>query len=70
MTDSPAQALDVVGNIRTDGYYDVNGPRIISGTGAPSGSDGSPQGSIYLRTDSGAPSVLYVKTNPTTWTAK
>jgi len=41
--------LDVNGNIKTSGYVDVNGPRIMSGTGNPSGSQ--PTGSLYIKTN-------------------
>jgi hypothetical protein len=41
--------LEVNGNIKTSGYVDVNGPRIISGTGDPAGS--APKGSLYIKTD-------------------
>jgi hypothetical protein len=68
-TDSPAQALDVVGNIRTNGYVDVDGPRIISGTGNPTTAPAlsAPKGSLYLRTDATtATTRIWINTNGTT----
>lgn len=44
--------------------------RITSGSGAPSGSDGAPIGSLYLNTAGGASTTLYVKTGASTYTAK
>lgn len=42
---------------------------VIFGAGAPSNSDGSPQGTIYLRTDGGAGTTIYAKTGVSTYTA-
>lgn len=43
---------------------------IHSGSGAPSGSDGKPIGTLYLNTAGGASTTLYVKTGASTYTAK
>lgn len=43
--------------------------KVIFGAGAPSNSDGSPQGTIYLRTDGGAGTTIYAKTGVSTYTA-
>lgn len=45
-------------------------PKVLSGSGAPVGTDGSPIGSIYMRTDAGAANSIYVKTGTNTWTGK
>lgn len=50
-----------------------NGPDIITGSGSPEGVVTSVKGSLFLRTDSGASSSLYVKesgTGNTGWSAK
>lgn len=50
-----------------------NGGTILSGSGAPNGSVTAPVGSMWLRTDGGAGSTLYVKesgTGNTGWVAK
>ena len=43
---------------------------IITGSGAPSGGDGKPIGTLYLNTAGGASTTLYVKTGASTYTAK
>jgi len=43
---------------------------IVTGSGAPSGSDGKPIGTLYLNTSGGASTTLYVKTGASTYTAK
>jgi len=43
---------------------------IVTGSGAPSGSDGKPIGTLYLNTAGGASTTLYVKTGASTYTAK
>lgn len=43
---------------------------VTTGSGAPSGADGRPIGTIYLNTAGGASTTLYVKTGATTYTAK
>ncbi len=48
----------------------TSGPIVFTGTGAPSGADGRPQGTIYMRTDGGSTTTLYVKTGASTYTAK
>jgi hypothetical protein len=44
--------------------------KIQTGSGAPSGADGAPIGSLYLNTAGGASTTLYVKTGASTYTAK
>ena len=44
--------------------------QIITGSGAPSGGDGAPIGTLYLNTAGGASTTLYVKTGASTYTAK
>lgn len=51
----------------------ANGLMITSGAGTPEGVVVAPVGSLFLRTDGGATTTLYVKTANTTsagWTAK
>lgn len=43
---------------------------VVTGSGAPTGSDGRPIGTLYLNTAGGASTTLYVKTGATTYTAK
>lgn len=43
---------------------------IVTGSGAPTGSDGRPIGTLYLNTAGGTSTTLYVKTGATTYTAK
>lgn len=43
---------------------------IVTGSGAPSGADGKPIGTLYLNTAGGASTTLYVKTGASTYTAK
>ena len=59
----------VLGVAGVDGGVDIglNGPRIIQGTGAPTVT--APDGSLYLRTDGGAGSTLYVRETGA-WVAK
>jgi len=66
-TTAPSQKLDVNGNIRTSGYLDVNGPKIMSGTGNPSGS--ATKGSLYIKTDATtATTRLWINTDGgSTW---
>jgi hypothetical protein len=49
---------------------EMDGVTISAGTGAPSGADGLPIGSLYLNRSGGASTTLYVKTGASTWTAK
>lgn len=47
--------------------------KIINGTGSPEGVVTAPIGSVFLRTDGGASTTLYIKTSGagnTGWTAK
>ncbi len=49
------------------------GPTISFGTGTPEAAVTAPMGSLFLRTDGGAATTLYVKTSGagnTGWTAK
>jgi parallel beta-helix repeat protein len=51
----------------------LNGARVLAGAGAPEGAIAAPTGSLYLRTDGGAGSSLYIKesgTGNTGWVAK
>lgn len=51
----------------------TTGPKVTYGTGSPEGVVTAPMGSLYLRTDGGASTTLYVKTSgsaATGWTAK
>jgi hyaluronoglucosaminidase len=60
--------------VEADGSLTMLGTtRIVTGAGAPEGSVTAPVGSLYLRTDGGASTTLYVKTSGsgnTGWTAK
>lgn len=64
--------LEVNGNIKvpSSNKFLIGSIEIKSGSGAPSGSDGAPVGSIYFRTDGSTNTTLYVKTGSNTWTAK
>jgi hypothetical protein len=57
--------VDVAGHVRLG----TGGPRIFTGTGAPS-NNSLPVGSLYLRKDGGAGTSLYVKESATTWAPK
>jgi hypothetical protein len=68
-TASPTAKLDVNGNIRTNGYIDVNGPRIISRAGNPTAAPAvsAPKGSLYIKTDATTTTTrLWINTNGTT----
>jgi hypothetical protein len=52
--------------VRINNYPEVH---ISAGAGAPT-DNAPPIGSLYLRTDGGATTTLYVKTGATTWTPK
>lgn len=78
-TTDPGCPLDVNGNINSygniyaGGYLTTGGsggPEIKSGAGAPNNNDNAPKGSLYLRTDGGTSTTLYVKTDTNVWTAK
>jgi hypothetical protein len=60
---------EVYGNIKTSGYVDVNGPRIMSGTASPSGSVSAPKGSLYIKTNATTSTTrLWINTDSgTTW---
>jgi hypothetical protein len=66
-TTAPDTKLHVNGAITLGG---AGGPQIKTGAGAPSGADGAPIGSLYLNTNGGANTTLYVKTASNQWTAK
>jgi hypothetical protein len=56
-------------------YLRVSGgaASVLAGTGSPEGVVTAPVGSLYLRSDGGAATTLYVKesgTGPTGWVAK
>jgi hypothetical protein len=57
--------VDAAGHI----HLGTGGPRIFTGTGAPS-NNSLPVGSLYLRMDGGAGTSLYVKEGATTWAPK
>ncbi|MFJ7950781.1 hypothetical protein ACIQZG_04535 [Lysinibacillus sp. NPDC096418] len=60
--------VDNIGNLTL-----YNGVRILSGSGAPEGGTVAPVGSLYLRSNGGANTTLYVKesgTGNTGWIAK
>lgn len=61
---------DFVCTAATKGFrFGTTGPKLVSGSGAPSAVT-APQGSVYLRTDGTADTILYVNTDGgTTWTA-
>lgn len=71
-TTSPSEAVEVSGNIKcgSSNKFLIGSVEIKIGAGAPSGADGAPVGSLYLRTDGGTSTTLYVKTASSTWTAK
>jgi len=55
------------------GYQFNDGPTITSGTGTPEGAVAAPVGSLFMRTNGGANTTLYVKesgTGNTGWVAK
>lgn len=57
----------------TTGRINTNGADILSGTGTPEGAVTAPQGSLFLRRDGGAGTVLYIKESGagnTGWVAK
>lgn len=55
---TPKLVVDKDGNLRLGS---TTGPRIVSGSGSPEGVVTAPVGSLYLRTDGGAGSTLWVK---------
>jgi len=65
--------VDGVIRIEGAGKYNFDGTKFYIGAGAPDGVVVAPVGSIYLRTDGGTSTTLYVKTSGTGntgWTAK
>ena len=64
LTNSPLFKIKSTGKLALS-----TGVLILSGSGAPS-DNSPPTGSLYLRTDGSTSTTLYIKTGPTTWTAK
>ena len=63
----------VGGRVLADNYRIGFGPGLFGGVGDPNGAVSAPIGSLYMRTDGGATTSLYVKTSGssnTGWTAK
>jgi hypothetical protein len=59
---------DIIFTAATTGITLPGGPRIVSGAGAPAGA--MAQGSLYIRTDGGADTILYVESDGAgTWLA-
>lgn len=75
-TTDPAEMLEVVsGNIKigSGNCYLIGGAKICSGSGSPNSVVAAPPGSIYLNTNGGAGTTLYVKesgTGTTGWVGK
>lgn len=74
---TPATATKLLGVGHASGFGSwlelESGVLILSGAGTPEGAKAAPVGSLYLRTDGGATTTLYVKTSGagnTGWTAK
>lgn len=70
---SGVKNFNVYGRSTADSFFFRNTARILSDTGDPNGAAHAPIGSLYLRTDGGASTTLYVKTSGTGntgWTAK
>jgi hypothetical protein len=68
LTISSDKSSTFAGDIITSG-----GPKILNGSGTPEGSVTAPAGSLFLRTDGGASTTLYVKESGagnTGWVAK
>jgi hypothetical protein len=66
-------AGDITGNLVSAGLLSVSGCTIRADAGTPEGAVTAPVGSLYLRTDGGVSTTLYVKTSGagnTGWTAK
>lgn len=70
---APDHALDVTGDIELSGEILLGTIKVLKGSGSPESVVTAPVGSIYLRTDGGASTTLYVKesgTGNTGWIAK
>jgi hypothetical protein len=70
---SPSGGSKGAGTINVQNGVYVNGIPIFSGSGTPEGAKAAVVGSLYLRTDGGASTTLYVKesgTGNTGWVAK
>jgi hypothetical protein len=74
-------ARQQIGGANVDAYYPflgfrlggASGPRVVQGSNTPEGAITAPVGSLFLRTDGGVSTTLYVKTSGagnTGWTAK
>lgn len=71
-TDGGAEKIQVNGGISATSLK-VGAASILAGTGTPEGLQTAPVGSLFLRTDGGAATTLYVKesgTGNTGWVAK
>lgn len=55
--------LDLSGNLTVGGSVElgVSGPTITTGTGSPESAVTAPVGSMFVRSDGGASTTLYVK---------
>jgi hypothetical protein len=72
-TTTPSAKFEVSGGdikVGTNNQYLIGNVQIKSGAGTPNGADGAPVGSLYLNTNGGAYTTLYVKTATNSWTAK
>jgi hypothetical protein len=72
--DTAVTHAEPVAYVRRDGAYEfTNGVLILTGSGTPEGNVTAPVGSLYLRSDGGAGTSLYVKqsgTGSTGWAGK
>lgn len=71
-TESPSEKLDVNGTVKATSVT-VGSAKIFSGTGSPESVIAAGVGSLYMRTDGGAGTSLYVKesgSGTTGWVAK
>lgn len=72
-TDASNGKLQVTGNISVTGIITLGAITIMSGTGTPEGTITATVGSLFMRTDGGASSTMYVKesgSGNTGWVAK
>lgn len=76
LSNSPTSGIKQVvvgGRVLAENYRIGFGPGLFGGVGDPNGAVTAPIGSLYMRTDGGATTSLYVKTSgssSTGWTAK
>lgn len=72
--DTPGAHTQPRSYVRADGAYEfAGGPLVLSGAGSPESAVVAPVGSMYLRSDGGAGTALYVKESgvgDTGWVAK